>query len=137
MLFFHFYTLISTLVTVNTIYAFYFFLLDHCTNSLLSLHIFVHHCTFCASLHVRTSPDFNNYYTSLVHMHFRMCHWYTCTFVYASLARMHFDIRILYTCTYSFTRESLTFLYFYLRLWYSCTFTYSISLKHVHIVIAL
>jgi len=21
-----------------------------------SLHIFVHHCTFCASLHVKTSP---------------------------------------------------------------------------------
>jgi len=26
-------------------------------NSLSSLHIFVHHCTFCASLHVKTSPD--------------------------------------------------------------------------------
>src|SRR6218665_2023320 len=24
--------------------------------SLSSLHIFVHHCTFCASLHVKTSP---------------------------------------------------------------------------------
>jgi len=33
-----------------------FFLLHHYTNSLSSLHIFVHHCTFCASLHVKTSP---------------------------------------------------------------------------------
>src|SRR6218665_1213546 len=51
-----FYTLLSTLVTVNTTYTFHFFLLHHCTNSLSSLHIFVHHCTFCASLHVKTSP---------------------------------------------------------------------------------
>src|SRR6218665_4041981 len=29
----------------------------HRTNSLSSLHIFVHHCTFCASLHTKTSPD--------------------------------------------------------------------------------
>src|SRR6218665_2994797 len=28
----------------------------HCTNSLSSLHISIHHCTFCASLHVKTSP---------------------------------------------------------------------------------
>ena len=28
----------------------------HCPNSLLSLHISIHHCTFCASLHVKTSP---------------------------------------------------------------------------------
>ena len=55
---FRFYTLLSTLVTVNTAYTFYFFLLHHCTNSLSSaLHIFVHHCTFCASLHVKTIPD--------------------------------------------------------------------------------
>src|SRR6218665_1599419 len=48
MLFSRLYALLSTLVTVNTIYAFYSFLLHHCTNSLSSLHIFVHHCTFCA-----------------------------------------------------------------------------------------
>ena len=29
----------------------------HCTNSLSSLHISIHHCTFCASLHVKTSPE--------------------------------------------------------------------------------
>ena len=28
----------------------------HCTNSLSSLHILIHHCTFCAQLHVKTSP---------------------------------------------------------------------------------
>src|SRR6218665_1816601 len=28
----------------------------HCTNSLSSLHISIHHFTFCASLHVKTSP---------------------------------------------------------------------------------
>src|SRR6218665_468041 len=28
----------------------------HCTNSLSSLHILIHHYTFCASLHVKTSP---------------------------------------------------------------------------------
>jgi len=56
MLFSRFYTLLPTLVTVNTIYAFYFFLLHYCTKNLSSLHIFVHHCTFCASLHVRASP---------------------------------------------------------------------------------
>src|SRR6218665_1968289 len=28
----------------------------YCTNNLSSLHIFVDHCTFCASLHVKTSP---------------------------------------------------------------------------------
>ena len=28
----------------------------HCANSLSSLHIWIHHCTFCASLHVKTSP---------------------------------------------------------------------------------
>src|SRR6218665_2346296 len=33
------------------------FLLDlYCTNSLSSLPISSHHCTFCASLHVKTSP---------------------------------------------------------------------------------
>jgi len=30
--------------------------IHHCKNNLSSLHIFVHHCTFCASLHVKTSP---------------------------------------------------------------------------------
>src|SRR6218665_2942647 len=33
-------------------------LIHHCKNSLPSLHISVHHCTFCASLHVKTSPDY-------------------------------------------------------------------------------
>ena len=28
----------------------------HCTNSLSSLHILIHHCTFCALLHVKISP---------------------------------------------------------------------------------
>jgi len=28
----------------------------HCTDSLSSLHISIHHCKFCASLHVKTSP---------------------------------------------------------------------------------
>ena len=31
-------------------------LIHHCKSSLSSLHIFVHHCTFCASMHVKTSP---------------------------------------------------------------------------------
>src|SRR6218665_3667842 len=56
MLFSPFFTLLSTLVTANTACALYFFLLHHCTNNLSSLHIFVHHCTFCASLHVKASP---------------------------------------------------------------------------------
>src|SRR6218665_956185 len=51
-----FYALLCTLVTINTQYAVYFFLIHHCTNSLSSLQIFVHHCTFCASLHTKTSP---------------------------------------------------------------------------------
>jgi len=50
------YTLLSALVTINTTYAIYIFLIHHCTNSLSSLQIFVHHCTFCASLHTKTSP---------------------------------------------------------------------------------
>src|SRR6218665_2276375 len=52
----HFYALLCALETINTPYAIYFFLIHHCTNSLSSLHIFVHHCTFCASLHTKTSP---------------------------------------------------------------------------------
>src|SRR6218665_2289646 len=52
----HFYALLCALVTINTPYTIYFFLIHHCTNSLSSLHIFVHHCTFCASLHTKTSP---------------------------------------------------------------------------------
>ena len=32
-----------------------------CTNSLSLLHISSHHCTFCASLHAKTSPELNNY----------------------------------------------------------------------------
>src|SRR6218665_3961691 len=50
-------TLLCALVTVDTAYTIYFVLIHHCTNSLSSLHIFVHHCTFCASLHTKTSPD--------------------------------------------------------------------------------
>src|SRR6218665_1367824 len=41
---------------VNAPYTIYLYLNHHCTNSLSSLHIFVHHCTFCASLHTKTSP---------------------------------------------------------------------------------
>src|SRR6218665_485171 len=43
-------------VTVNTAHTIYFVLIHNCTNSLSSLHIFVHHCAFCASLHTKTSP---------------------------------------------------------------------------------
>jgi len=31
-------------------------LIHQCKNNLSSLHISVHHCTFCASLHVKASP---------------------------------------------------------------------------------
>src|SRR6218665_2342077 len=51
-------TLLRALVTVNTAHTIYFFLIHHCTNSISSLHIFVHHRTFCASLHTKTSPAF-------------------------------------------------------------------------------
>src|SRR6218665_3351223 len=57
MLFSHVCTLLCALVTVDTAYTIYFFLIHHCTNILSSLHILVHHCTFCASLHTKTSPD--------------------------------------------------------------------------------
>ena len=57
MLFSRFCTLLCALVTVHTAYAIYFVLIHHCTNSLSSLHIFVYHCTFCASLHTKTSPE--------------------------------------------------------------------------------
>src|SRR6218665_1926103 len=57
MLFSRFSTLLCVLVTVDTAYTIYFVLIHHCTNSLSSLHIFVHHCTFCASLHTKTSPE--------------------------------------------------------------------------------
>src|SRR6218665_965316 len=56
MLLSRFYILLCALVTVDTAYTIYFFLIHHCTNGLSSLHIFVHHCTFCASLHTKTSP---------------------------------------------------------------------------------
>jgi len=32
----------------------------YCTNSLSSLHISCHHCTFCALLHVKTSPAYHS-----------------------------------------------------------------------------
>src|SRR6218665_3519183 len=51
------YTLLCALETVHTAYTIYFVLIHHCTNSLSPLHIFVHHCTFCASLHTKTSPE--------------------------------------------------------------------------------
>jgi len=35
-------------------------LIHHSKSSLSSLHIFVHYCTFCASLHVKTSPAATN-----------------------------------------------------------------------------
>ena len=38
----------------------FFFSIHHCKNSHSSLHIFVHHCTFCASLHANTSPGFTS-----------------------------------------------------------------------------
>src|SRR6218665_2253543 len=56
MLFSRFYTLLCALVTVYTAFTIYFFLIHHCTSSLSSLHIFVHNCTFCASLHTKWSP---------------------------------------------------------------------------------
>src|SRR6218665_21469 len=56
MLFSCFCILLCALVTVHTAYTIYFVLIHHCTNSLSSLHIFVHHCTFCASLHTKTNP---------------------------------------------------------------------------------
>src|SRR6218665_3354545 len=46
----------SRFCTLLCAYTIYFFLIYHCTNSLSSLHIFVHQCTFCASLHTKTSP---------------------------------------------------------------------------------
>ena len=44
-----------------TTHGFYFFTIHHhhCTNSHSLMHIFAHHCTFCESLHVKTSPAFN------------------------------------------------------------------------------
>jgi len=30
-------------------------------NDLSSLHMFVHHCTFCVSVHVKTSPGINSW----------------------------------------------------------------------------
>src|SRR6218665_562487 len=42
----------------------YFFMVHHYKNSLSSLHIFVHHCTFCASLHVKTIPANRQFYIS-------------------------------------------------------------------------
>src|SRR6218665_1671355 len=53
-LFSRFYTLLSTLVTVNTKYTFYFFLLHHCTLSFITAH-FVHHCTLKQALALPTA----------------------------------------------------------------------------------
>src|SRR6218665_243483 len=42
------------------------FLLNSSLHKILSsLHIFVHHCTFCASLHTRTSPGQHQFYHSI------------------------------------------------------------------------
>ena len=47
---------------INTKYTYFFhhspspYYIHHCKNILSSLHIFIHHCTFRASLHVRTCP---------------------------------------------------------------------------------
>src|SRR6218665_3016420 len=41
----------------------------YCTNSLSSLHISSHHCTFCASLHVKTSPDRRKCSSHPFHLH--------------------------------------------------------------------
>jgi len=41
---------------IQPVGLFYLFMVPHYKNSLSSLHILVHHCTFCASLHVKTSP---------------------------------------------------------------------------------
>jgi len=35
-------------------------MVHHYKNSLSSLHIFIHHCTFCASLHVKTNSVFTH-----------------------------------------------------------------------------
>ena len=40
----------------------------HCTNSLSSLHTLSHHCTFCASLHVKTSPALCDDLSAYVHI---------------------------------------------------------------------
>jgi len=37
----------------------HFFTIHQYKNRVSSLHIFVHHCTFCASLHIKTSPALN------------------------------------------------------------------------------
>jgi len=63
MLFSRSYTLLCALETAHTAYTIYFVLIHHCTNSLSSLHIFVHHCTFCASLHTKTSPGAGEHWT--------------------------------------------------------------------------
>src|SRR6218665_989318 len=65
MLFSRSYTWLCALETAHTPYTIYFALIHHCTSSLSSLHIFVHHCTFCASLHTKTSPAPNNIMLSL------------------------------------------------------------------------
>src|SRR6218665_1074887 len=72
MLFSRFCTLLCALVTVDTAYTIYFFLIHHCINSLSSLHIFVHHCTFCASLHTKTSPDLDHLYELCSRLHYAL-----------------------------------------------------------------
>src|SRR6218665_2068115 len=48
-------TLFPIPVTKSSVSSFYFFIIHHCKHSFSLMHIFVHHCTFCASLHVKTS----------------------------------------------------------------------------------
>ena len=40
--------------------------IHHYKKRFSSLHIFIHHCTFCASLHVKTSPGPSSYYLSSI-----------------------------------------------------------------------
>src|SRR6218665_4012548 len=54
--FFYFFTTFHPVIPYFFIFL-CFFVIHHCKNSLSSLHIFVHYCTFCASLHVKTCPD--------------------------------------------------------------------------------
>src|SRR6218665_890681 len=53
--FFYFFTTFHPVIPYFFIFL-CFFVIHHCKNSLSSLHIYVHYCTFCASLHVKTIP---------------------------------------------------------------------------------
>src|SRR6218665_151051 len=72
---------------VNAAYTIYLFLNHHCTNSLSSLHIFVHHCTFCASLHTKTSPVKYHYSPNIIALLvIRPTLWFsTCVKIFVAL----------------------------------------------------